>query len=137
MSTTETAPAPAPVTVTIEGVRVHSEANTRGAWYGKYRRARGQKELVLAALARLDRAAFRACPGLRCTFTRVVGKRGRKFDDDNLVGAFKACRDAVAAAFAVDDGSDWWEWRYDREQPRGAEYGVRITFAPRPAGGAG
>lgn len=125
-----------PVTVVVEGLRVESEQNTRGSWHGKHRRTAGQKDLVIAALSRLDKAALRACGRLRVTFARVMGKRGRAFDDDNLVGAFKATRDAVAHAIGVDDGSPWWDWQYDLTQTRGPEYAVRIKFAPLSPPGA-
>lgn len=129
---------PAPVTLHIDGVRVESEQNRRDHWAVKAKRVRAQKDLVLAALAGRDLAAFRAAPRLRVTFARVMGPRGRVMDaGDNLNGAFKACRDAVAHALKRDDGDPWWDWRYDPVQVRGADYGVRISFEVLPAAGEG
>jgi hypothetical protein len=59
-----------------------------------------------------------------------MGKRGQRFDDDNLAGAFKFCRDEVAALVGRDDGEKWWDWRVNPVQERGPEYGVRIGFYP-------
>jgi hypothetical protein len=120
----------AAVALTIEGVRVESEANAHAHWRTRQRRARAQHDLVRLALARLDPATFRAAPRLRVTFTRVMGPRGRGFDSDNLVGAFKHVRDAVAAWLGRDDGDPWFDWVVSPEQVRGHEYGVRIGFDP-------
>ena len=127
-------PPPAAVTVVIDGLRVLSEANTasHGHWRTRHRRTRAQKDLVLGAMLRMDRSAWKACHRLRVTFQRVKGPRGRDMDDDNLVGAFKAVRDAVAHWAGVSDGDVWWDWRYDPEQVKGKEYGVRIRFEAVP-----
>ncbi len=121
-------PLPLPLTLTIEGVRVESEANAHAHWRTRQRRAKSQRALVRLALSRLDRAALLALPRLRVTLTRLMGPRGRGFDSDNLVGAFKHVRDEVAAWLGVDDGSDWWEWVVSPAQMKGREYGVRITL---------
>lgn len=124
-----------PVTITIEGVRVYSEANKRdGHWGVRARRARGQADIVRAALVGLDRQAMKACPRLRVTFQRVMGKRGRAFDSDNLTGSMKVCRDVVARWIGVDDGDPWWDWVVNPEQVRGMDYGIRIRFEPLAAG---
>jgi|JI10StandDraft_1071094.scaffolds.fasta_scaffold1071454_2 hypothetical protein len=130
------APLPAPVTLTVEGLRVESEANAHAHWRTRQRRAKSQHELLRLSLSRLDRAAMLAVPRLRVTFTRVMGKRGRAFDDDNLVGAFKHCRDCCAAWLGRNDRDPWYEWVVSPVQDRGREFGVRITFeAVRPAAG--
>ena len=117
-----------PVVVAVEGLRVESEANSHTHWRARQRRARSQRELILLALARVDRAALQAAPRLRVTFTRVMGPRGRPFDDDNLVGAFKHVRDAVAGWLGVDDRDPWCVWVVNPVQERGGEYGVRVRF---------
>lgn len=130
MSTTP----PAAVTLTVEGVRVMSEANTRGHWATRHRRNRMQQDLVRVALLRLDRAGLLAAGRLRVTFSRVRGPRGQVMDSDGLCIAFKHVRDAVAGWLQRDDGDGWYDWRYDPEQVKGKEYGVRLTFTPLPAG---
>ena len=131
-------PPPAAVTLTVEGVRVESESNRRDAhWAVRAKRARMQGDLVRLALSQIDRKPFAAAPRLRVTFQRIMGKRGRAFDSgDNLNGSFKFVRDVVARVFAVDDGDPWWDWKYDPEQVRGKEYGVRIRFEAVPAADA-
>ena len=132
MSTTP----PAAVTLTVEGVRVMSEANTRGHWATRHRRNRMQQDLVRVALLRLDRAGLLAAGRLRVTFSRVRGPRGQVMDSDGLCIAFKHVRDAVAAWLQRDDGDPWWDWQYHPEQVRGKEYGVRIRFEAVPAADA-
>lgn len=124
-----------PVTLTIEGVRVESESNRRDAhWSLRAKRARAQGDVVRLALAGLDKAGLAASPRLRVTLQRIMGKRGREFDGDNLAGAMKFCRDAIARAFQVDDGDPWWIWTIDPVQVRGSDHGVRITFEPLGGG---
>lgn len=54
-----------------------------------------------------------------------------KCDDDNLSGAMKAIRDAIAAWLGVDDGSDLVKYRYAQARgPRG-HHEVRIEFLER------
>lgn len=65
-------------------------------------------------------------PGLPCsvTLTRVAPSNG--LDDDNLAGALKGVRDAVAQWIGVDD-RDRQTVRYIYGQRRG-EWGVTIEF---------
>lgn len=91
------------VMVTIPGLRTVSESNMREHWSVKAKRVRLQREFVAVALASIDDAAtkqLRASPRVVVQFTRVGGK---KLDSDNLVGAFKACRDQVAKWLGKDD----------------------------------
>jgi hypothetical protein len=121
---------PPPFTVTIQGLRVVSEANSHTHWRVRQKRARAQRELVRAALCLRGLLAYTTLPGLRVTFTRIIGKHGQRFDSDNLEGSFKHVRDEVAALVGRDDGDPWWRWVVSRNQERGPEYGVRIAFEP-------
>ena len=113
--------------VTVPGCKVVSEANRRDHWAVKRRRARDQASLTHAALIGVGsdaRDRIRAAPFVRVKFTRVGGK---KLDSDNLVGAFKSVRDALAKWLRVDDGSD--RLRFDWPVQECGETGVRIELA--------
>jgi len=60
------------------------------------------------------------------TFTRLMGKGGRKFDDDNLASSMKAIRDGVADGLEINDNDPRITWKY--EQVRDIMCGVRVTF---------
>jgi hypothetical protein len=61
------------------------------------------------------------------TLTRVAPSNG--LDDDNLAGALKGVRDAVAEWLGVDD-RDRATVRYEYEQRRGP-WGVEISWRPK------
>ena len=113
-----------------------SEANQRQHHHAKATRARRQREAMSLALCQLGRqpAELLARGRLRVTFTRLASGT---LDDDNLAGAFKACRDAVASWLGVDDGPRGpVVWAYAQEphkRHRNAPM-VRVSFeepAPR------
>jgi len=60
------------------------------------------------------------------TFTRLMGKGGRKFDDDNLASSMKAIRDGVADGLEINDNDPRVAWKY--EQVKDVMHGVRVTF---------
>lgn len=61
----------------------------------------------------------------------------RKFDDDNLIGAFKGIRDIVADLFypglprGAADGLPGLYWHYSQEQGKKKEYKIRIEIKQR------
>jgi hypothetical protein len=118
------------LTLTIEGVRLVSETNQRSHWSARHRRNRGQQELVRAALVGVDKAPLLALPRLRVVLTRVMGKRGRPFDRDNLWSSMKHTIDAVASWAGKPDHDPFWVWEVSPTQERGPEFAVRLTFAP-------
>lgn len=115
--------------VTVEVATV-SEANTRDHHHTRAARVRRQRAAVTARLASIhpeDRYHL-AGRRVRCTLTRLGA---RALDDDNLAGALKACRDAVAAWLGCDDGpSGPVVWAYGQEAHRrwALRPGVRITL---------
>lgn len=125
--------APIPVALTRDGgswtlsavlpVLVVSEANRRGHWAKKARRAAAQRLAVRAALAS---TAFPPAARYWVTLTRLYA-RGRGMDDDNLAGAFKAVRDELAARVRLDDGDPRFVWSYGQEKAAAA--GIRIHVA--------
>jgi len=112
--------------VTVEmPVRVVSEQNTRGHWRVGHARAASQKQAVTFLLKdareHVDKKFVQ-----RVTFQRCGG---RKLDSDNLVGAFKHVRDAVAVWLGADDGPDGGiAWIVDQNQDTQSAVGIRITF---------
>lgn len=97
------------VIVVLKGLRLVSEANTRGHWSGRAGRSTAARALVGGALA-----GVAVPPGPWCV--RIVRAGPRALDTDNLAGSAKAVRDAVAAWLGVDDGP---------EAPVAWEYGQR------------
>src|SRR5205807_1700760 len=84
--------------------------------------------------------AWRGAPlcgtGYWRTYAKVVVTLthvGRRMDSDNLAGAFKAVRDEIADNVGTDDGSAFFEWRYEQ---RTGEPGV-ARARPGTAGGDG
>ncbi len=90
-----------------------SEYNTRDHWTVKARRIANQKWVVRSYLLLFQKPAAVA----RVTLTRVAPRR---LDDDNLRGALKAVRDAVAdwliPGLAPGRADDKLEWYYEQVQ---------------------
>lgn len=102
-----------------------SEANQRQPWQVRAKRARGQRQTTAAQLAAsgFDPEAIAAS---KPTITLVrVGKRA--LDTDNLAGALKAVRDAIAKWLGVDDGPKGpITWAYAQETHKAPLCRVRI-----------
>jgi len=88
----------------------------------RHRRVKNEKAAVAWRLTEFNNRK----PALPCvcTLTRFAPSNG--LDDDNLAGALKGVRDAVAAWLGVDD-RDRVRVRYVYEQQR-APWGVGIAF---------
>lgn len=101
-----------------------SEANARSHPHARATRVRRQRETVTAHLAlwpvRLPSIAR----------VRLVRLGARALDTDNLAGALKAVRDAVAAWLGVDDGPGGLVWEVDQEPHKRHrnQPGVRIEL---------
>ena len=107
------------------GVRVVSEQNTHTHWRVLANRTKMQKQAV-TFLLKIAREHVDSKSVKRVTFQRCGG---RKLDSDNLVGAFKHVRDAVAVWLGADDGPDGGiRWVVDQNQDTAAAQGIRITF---------
>lgn len=106
-------------------IQTVSEANFREHWMTKHRRKRRQQEdfvlLYRAARIKVQLPAV-------ITFTRISANR---MDDDNLAGAFKHVRDALAREIGVDDGDPAITWRYAQEQVGKRVNKFRLTIEPR------
>jgi hypothetical protein len=111
-----------------------SEANQRDHHQVKGKRAARQRDALTAALRCLSVNPEEMPRRLRVTFTRLASGT---LDDDNLAGAFKACRDAVAAWLGVDDGPRGpitWSYAQEPHKRHRNAPGILVTFeepAPR------
>lgn len=63
-------------------------------------------------------AAGRGREVIRVTLIAVIRRR---LDDDNLAGACKPLRDAIAMTLGIDDGSERLTWEYGQTLTRGSE----------------
>lgn len=106
-------------------IKTVSEANQREHWAVKHKRKLAQQEAVTVVMQNYLR---RQKVSLPCTvkFTRIGP---RKLDTDNLAGAFKAIRDAVARRLGVDDGDDRVTWEYDQKPTGNIVYGVKVEIS--------
>jgi hypothetical protein len=108
--------------------RVVTEANTHEHWRTKARRFESQWDAIDAVWYESPLTGppiWVHVRGVVVTLTHV----GARMDDDNLAGAFKAVRDAVAEFMGRDDGSSWFTWKYEQ---RPGQPGVEIRIEGRP-----
>lgn len=105
-------------------VKTASTSNLREHWAAKHKRTDAQK-----AATRRRCPQWTAAPMLYVRLTRVAP---RALDDDNLRGALKSVRDAIASWLRVDDRSPLVGWLY--EQQKGPSPLVRVEIDARPLG---
>jgi hypothetical protein len=89
-------------------VKTASTSNLREHWAAKAKRVAAQRAVTRAVCPSLKMA-----PLLVVRLTRVSP---RALDDDNLRGALKSVRDAVASWLKVDDASPLVRWEYEQEK---------------------
>jgi hypothetical protein len=99
-------------------IRAQSTSNLREHWAVKAKRVDAQKRATRAKCP-----AWNGGPLLVVTLTRVAPRR---LDDDNLRGALKSVRDAVASWLRVDDASPLVRWEYGQEKGAGASVRVEV-----------
>lgn len=109
--------------VDIEGMRLKAGLNAREHWRARASRTKRERQTAHWLLA------DEKCPVLPVT-VRLVRVSPRRFDDDNLQGAFKAIRDGVADAFGIPDNDPRIRFQYDQERGEPNEYAVRIEITP-------
>ena len=103
-------------------IHIVSVANKREHWGARARRAQTHRRSALL----VPKLAWRF--PVEITLTRLGG---RQMDDDNLVAAFKALRDGIAARLGLDDADPRLRWRYEQEpHPHDA---VSVTLAEMEA----
>lgn len=88
------------------------------------------KPALAPALERRESKRPRGQDGVRCRVTLVACVR-RALDDDNLTGACKPLRDAIATRLGLDDGDRRLEWTCQQIATRGQE-GVIVRMELMP-----
>lgn len=99
-------PAPTPLATFVIPGDVPSTPNLREHWAAKAKRAAAVKRK-----ARLLSSKFRSSIPVLLV-VELIRTGARKLDGDNLQGAMKAHRDAVAAILRLDDASSLVRWEY-------------------------
>lgn len=97
-------------------IKAQSTSNLREHWAARHKRTDAQK-----AATRRKCPEWTAGPLLYVRLTRVAP---RPLDDDNLRGALKSVRDAIATWLRVDDRTPLVGWLY--AQAKGSEALVRV-----------
>lgn len=105
---------------TVPGMNVREHFRTRA------KRVSAEKECVAWELHRMQK------PPIPCSVLLTRSAPSNGLDDDNLAGALKSVRDAVATWLGVDDGKRETV-RYRYSQKRGP-WGVGIEFGPPATG---
>jgi hypothetical protein len=111
------------LTVTIPGLRLVSEANAHEHWRKRSARAKSQRLVVSFLLGPQSGVPAPHPVPLVVTIKRVGS---RLMDSDNVVGAAKHVRDAIAKWLGRDDGPKGCvEWRVEQ---RKGPYSVEIRI---------
>lgn len=106
-------------------VRVISEANARDHHMKRYRRKSAQQMATHVQWKQAQAARGGVKVILPCV-VRLTRIGSRRLDDDNLAGAFKACRDQIAREIGVDDGSELIRFEYAQEAIGKRHYEVKV-----------
>ena len=113
--------APPLLAVTFD-VETRSEANRRDR-FAKTKRTAAARDATIEAVS-LALAQGQTLPEEPPYFVRFTRLAPVLLDDDNLGGALKSVRDAVAAVLKIDDGSPAFGKRCEQEVRR--KFGVRV-----------
>lgn len=105
-------------------MRVISEANARCHHMARFRRKKAQQTELHAEWKLNARGVAISLPCV-VRLTRIGSQR---LDDDNLAGAFKACRDQIAREIGIDDGSDLIKFEYAQEAIGKRQYAVKVEI---------
>lgn len=108
-------------------IKAWSTSNLREHWGARARRSQSQRKATALVSKSL---VHQVATVLVVTLTRVAP---RALDDDNLRGALKAVRDAVASVLRVDDRSPLVRWEYAQRRGEPHEYAVEIDFSSAKA----
>lgn len=102
-------------------IRTVSGLNAREHWRVRSKRVKGERSAVAWAMSCTEPCA------LPCVVTLTREGKGT-LDTDNLQGAAKAVRDAVADWLGCNDNDPRIEWRY--AQTKAKDYAVLIEVSP-------
>lgn len=116
------APEGPPLLAVTFDVETRSEANRRDR-FARTKRTAAAREATIEAVS-LALAEGQRLPEDPPYFVRFTRLAPVLLDDDNLGGALKSVRDAVAAMLKVDDGSPAFGKRCEQEERK--KFGVRV-----------
>lgn len=102
-------------------IRIESEANKRGHWAVKARRAKAARGSAFLAM-RAAKVPLQL--PVTITLTRIAP---RALDDDNLRAGFKALRDGIADWYGLDDRSPQIRWEYGQRKGQPKEYAAEVA----------
>jgi hypothetical protein len=105
-------------------IKTVSEANKREHWTVRSRRRKAQQQEADVMLLNALQGRKVKLPCL-VKLTRVGPKL---LDSDNLAGAFKAIRDALARRIGVDDGDPRITFQYEQRAVGRREYNVIVEI---------
>lgn len=101
-----------------------SESNQREHWAARAKRAKWQRNTAKLLLWMPLDGCRRSDMAVTVTLTRIAPRR---LDDDNLRGALKAVRDAVADALGhADDSHPRLTWAYAQRRGATGAYAVEV-----------
>ena len=101
-------------------IRTVSALNAREHWRVRQRRAKSEREAVAWAMS-----CTVAVP-IPCVVTIIREGKGT-LDDDNLQGAGKHVRDAVADWLGVNDNDKRVSWMYEQRKAKDYSVWVRVV----------
>ncbi len=108
----------------MNGLRLASQSNAREHWTKTYKNKKTQHHIAALGMQGLNPIEYLGSE-LRVTLTRIGP---RALDDDNIYGAWKFIRDAIAQCIwggRMGQRDNLAQWVY--EQKRGA-YGIEVRF---------
>lgn len=105
-------------------IKAQSTSNLREHWAVRHKRTDAQK-----AATRRKCPEWKAGPLLYVRLTRVAP---RPLDDDNLRGALKSVRDAIATWLRVDDRTPLVGWLYGQAKGPAPLVRVEVGWADSP-----
>ena len=107
-------------------VRIVSEANSREHWRSASVRKKSHRSTaMLLCRAAHDWLAPNPSRNYRVLMTRIAP---RTLDSDNLASGFKSCRDGIADAMGIDDGSPRIDWQCDQVKGEPHVYAARVRI---------
>lgn len=105
-------------------VPIKTTSALNGSW-GSWKQVNAKRKRERAVTsAKMPRFEIR--PVFVVTLTRLSSGT---LDDDNLRGATKSIRDAIAHRLGVDDGGPLIRWEYRQEKCERGEYAVRVEIS--------
>lgn len=102
-------------------IRIESVANLREHWTVKHKRNQAHRKAAIVIPKGLPLPAI-------VYMTRIAP---RALDDDNLVSAFKALRDGIAARFGLPDNHPDLTWHCAQRRGTPREYAAEVVIRQR------